>query len=267
MTSELRELLVIDLAHFMQDLGTNEARTFAHELTMAVSAFVTQGKYCAAWPQVRAFPRKTWNELTVGVPWEAFSQAHGVLKSAKTKAKSRAVCSAPSCLDSNLNRYVQSSQMWGGSLLTAIGRVMKEVERELILFAPYWRTEGVDMLISAAGRLDYTGIRVLVVTQPQHHMREEDQRGLLHFMKSMSAAKAIVEVIAPKPNNSGTPFAHAKLLIADGEAAYVGSANFTSSGMHYGLEAGVIVSGALARDFVQWIDNLRHICEPWESSR
>jgi phosphatidylserine/phosphatidylglycerophosphate/cardiolipin synthase-like enzyme len=143
---------------------------------------------------------------------------------------------------------------------------MREVERELILFAPYWRAEGVNMLVSAAGRLDYSDIRILVVTQSQHHMREEDRSGLLHFMELMSAAKAIVEVIAPKPNNSGTPFAHAKLLIADGGAAYVGSANFTSSGMRHGLEAGVIVSSALAWEFVQWINSLKYICEPWGSS-
>ena len=45
---------------------------------------------------------------------------------------------------------------------------------------------------------------------------------------------------------------HAKLIIADAEKAYVGSANFTRSGLDHGIEAGVLIKGPVARSFHRW---------------
>jgi hypothetical protein len=71
----------------------------AHELTVAASSEVA-GQYAAGGqPITQAFPREVWNQVTVGVPWEAYAHAWGVFKDEAVSTGIRAVCSTPPFLD------------------------------------------------------------------------------------------------------------------------------------------------------------------------
>ena len=73
----------------------------------------------------------------------------------------------------------------------------------------------------------------------------------------------VVRVLAPASVEGLSPFLHAKLIIADAARVYVGSANFTSSGLDHGLEAGVLVMGESANAFARWANAIEAACEPW----
>jgi phosphatidylserine/phosphatidylglycerophosphate/cardiolipin synthase-like enzyme len=267
MQPSMLSLLVNGLTEHMRALPESQARLLAHDLTERVNAELAGQKSI---PERRennlevlpCFRRESWNSLTVGVPWEAYSRAYGALKSETAQSVVTPLCSSPTQLDESLAVQAVGSGLWGGSLLAALGKIMVGAREEVSVFAPYWRVDGVRSLLSAAGRGSYLGIKVKVFTQHATRMTPEDLAGLNCFVKTLGAAGAEVHVLTPKVVDGIVPFIHAKLLIADGVRAYVGSANFTMSGLDHGIEAGVLLEGHAAKAFMQWAIALAGV---WES--
>jgi Phosphatidylserine/phosphatidylglycerophosphate/cardiolipin synthases and related enzymes len=52
---------------------------------------------------------------------------------------------------------------------------------------------------------------------------------------------------------------HAKTLVADGEQAYVGSANLTSYSLQGAIEIGVIVDGPVVEDINTFLTDVREL--------
>lgn len=268
MSMTMRVFLIKELAKHMKTMTAVQSRTLADELTTLVSTYmrrIHQGGSVTVSPLERlpCFPKETWNELTVGVPWEAYSHAHGVYGGQFTPGSTRALCSAPAQLDVILAEQAVNSGLWGGSLLVALGKILEGVEKDLVVFSPYWRADGVQSLLAAAGRQSYVGVNVTVFSQPKVWMKAADKDGLAFFTNTLRAAGALVQVLAPSPHEGLTPVLHAKLIIADGMTAYVGSANFTKSGLDHGLEAGVLVEGETANSFSGWSKAIAATFEPW----
>lgn len=264
----MRGFLIKGLAKHMKSMTAEQACRLADELTVLVNANIMgihQGNPVAASPLERlpSFPRETWNELTVGVPWEAFSHAHGLYREQVINGHTQALCSAPAQLDAILAEQAINSGLWGGSLLVALGKILEDVNKDLIVFSPYWRVDGVKSLLAAAGRQYYVGVNVTIFTQPKFLMKPADKDGLVFLINTLVQAGAIVQVLAPRANEGLTPILHAKLIIADGVTAYVGSANFTKSGLDHGLEAGVLVEGETANAFSAWSKAIATSCLPW----
>jgi len=270
MSMNMRVFLIKGLAKHMKFMTEEQSQKLADELTALVSANIMgihQGNPVAASPLERlpSFPKETWNELTVGVPWEAYSHAHGLYGEQVINSSTQALCSAPAQLDAILAEQAINSGLWGGSLLVALGKIFAGVNKDLTVFSPYWRVDGVKSLLAAAGRQYYAGVHVTIFTQPKFLMRAADKDGLLFLINTLGQAGAIVQVLAPRANEGITPFLHAKLIIADGVTAYVGSANFTKSGLDHGLEAGVLVEGEAAVAFSAWSKAIASTCLPWQS--
>lgn len=245
----------------MKSLPVNRAQSLAHELTCEVSTHLSGSK--AARKLLHCFPPETWNLLTVGLPWEAFGIAHSGIENDEYTMSAKALCSAPAHMDALLAVQAEATGLWGGSLLVALGKILGEVKQDLVIFSPYWRTDGAQSLLSAAGRKNYTGVNVSVFTQPKVRMRPDDKEGLTFFVDTMKACGASVSIRAPLAHDGLTPILHAKLIIADGETGYVGSANFTKSGLDHGLEAGVLARGEIANAFARWSKVIVATCEPW----
>ncbi|NMG17474.1 hypothetical protein GPA24_18415 [Aromatoleum bremense] len=245
----------------MRVLPEPVARNLANELTCEVSTYVAGSR--GACHQLPCFPLVTWNVFTVGVPWEAFGNAHGGLNNSGVASAVKALCSAPAHMDAQLAAQAGASGLWGGSLLVALGKILGGVSHDLIIFSPYWRTHGVQSLLAAAGRKSYPGVNVLVFTQPRCRMKSGDEEGLAFFIDMMKAGGASVLVMVPSAHDGLTPILHAKLIIADGKTGYVGSANFTQSGLDHGLEAGVLAEGEIANAFSGWSKAIAAACEPW----
>ncbi len=268
MSVTLKAVLINGLAKHMKTMTAGHALKLADELTTLVSSYIRmthQGSPVAVSPLERlsSFPKETWSELTVGVPWESYAQAHGVLGGQFITDKTQALCSAPARFDLILAEQAMNSGLWGGSLLVAMGKLLESVEKDLVVFSPYWRAEGVQSLLAAAGRQSYAGVNVTVFTQPKVWMKAGDEDGLAFFIKTLRAAGALTQVLVPRAHEGLTPTLHAKLIIADGVKAYVGSANFTKSGLDHGLEAGVLVEGEIANAFLGWSRAISATCEPW----
>jgi len=262
----MKNLVRCSLAEYMRGLRDVEARQLAHELTLQVSESITRTGQSSGNVAINlpCFPSEVWNHLTVGVPWEAYGQAHGLLGQDVMISSVRALFSAPAAFDDILNVTSSNNGLWGGSLLVALGRLLGGAKHELILFSPYWRTEGVRSLLAAAGRSSYRTVQVKVFTQPACRMSNKDREGITAFVDILRQSKAEVKILAPRVVDGALPFIHAKLMIADGVRAYVGSANFTSSGLDHGVESGVLLEGDTAQSFAFWAEALEGQCAAWQ---
>lgn len=121
---------------------------------------------------------------------------------------------------------------------------------------------GYSSLLSTANRDNYAGVNVRVLTQTACFMKADDRNALNFFIAKMREGGAIVQAFSPRTIGGLTPFLHAKLIVADSNKAYVGSANFTSSGLDHGIEVGVVLEGEVARAFAIWASSLEATCDP-----
>lgn len=264
MSTSTHDALVKQLSEYMRGMSILEARTLAHSLTISVSTYIAKISSGSSKDKVDClpiFPKEVWTELSVGVPWEAFSHAYGADAGRTHSPHVEAVCSGPCYLDLASASYPGTSGLWGGSLLVAIGKLFHEVDREVLLFSPYWRKEGCRALLATASRESYAGVAVDIFTQPTRRMRNEDFEGLSYFISMLNAMNATVRILTPRAFDGLTPMLHSKLIVADGIKAYVGSANFTKSGLDHGFEAGVLVIGPVASAFADWARAIESVCE------
>lgn len=264
----MRSLLVTGLAEHMRGLPEVIAHSLAHEMTGSVSDHVGKltaqsGSGLLSLSRLPCFPRETWNVHTLGVPWEAFHMAHGGGANLVTPSEVKALCSAPVQLDTILAEQAASSGLWGGSLLVALGKILASACHDLVILSPYWRVDGVRSLLSTAGRAGYEGVNVRVFTRTASQMKADDREAFIFFIGKMRESGALVKAFTLKPIDGMAPFLHAKLIIADSIKAYVGSANFTSSGLDHGIEAGVMVEGDVAHAFALWVNAIESVCDAW----
>jgi phosphatidylserine/phosphatidylglycerophosphate/cardiolipin synthase-like enzyme len=123
----------------------------------------------------------------------------------------------------------------GGSILkTLLERARKDVEIKLIL-----------RYLDRPDRRDYPqGFPLLL-----DHIRERHVRVFNYSL-------------AHSPDAQIETF-HAKLFLADGARAYIGSANMTGSSFDRSVELGVILSGEAARQLSRLVDAILRCATPW----
>jgi len=264
----MRALLVAGLAEHMRSLPEAIAHSLAHQLTSVVSAKVGRitipsNPDLQSLSRLPCFPCETWSVHTLAIPWEAFHAAHGSGRDVDALSAVKALCSAPVQLDTILAKQAANSGLWGGSLLVALGKILEATRNSLVILSPYWRVEGVRSLLSTANRDNYAGVNVRVLTQNACFMKADDRDALNFFIAKMRESGASVQAFAPRTIGGLTPFLHAKLIVADSNKAYVGSANFTSSGLDHGIEVGVVLEGEVASAFGIWANALEAACDPW----
>lgn len=126
-----------------------------------------------------------------------------------------------------------------------IEQLMLESRRELLVAAPFLSAEQGFL----AGEYLYTALQstlarhVRVVT----FLSREGAKMLRDA--GVNEGNGVLRVYVPREDiaMTGTLYSHAKVVIADRERAYIGSANLTNAGLTTNFEIGVLITGASAR--------------------
>lgn len=129
--------------------------------------------------------------------------------------------------------------------------------RELIVMVPFLDDQGVSFLLSLYS-LCAKGVRLSLICRPL----SEPECGLAFNKRADEFKKlniAIYEYALPSALPSGRETFHAKVIVADDCAYYVGSSNFMASALGRSLECGVIVNGQSARQLFNVVDALRSV--------
>jgi phosphatidylserine/phosphatidylglycerophosphate/cardiolipin synthase-like enzyme len=69
----------------------------------------------------------------------------------------------------------------------------------------------------------------------------------------------VYDYAIPRPAGAGTETFHAKVVLADDNYAYVGSANMNKSSLEYSMELGILVRGEAATLVSKVIDAILQI--------
>lgn len=132
-----------------------------------------------------------------------------------------------------------------------VGEIVSRATRRLLVvsFAAYRVEEVVRQLLAAAHR----GVRVDLVVETS-----TDVGGALRGPGGVEAFTALRDAATfwhwPAAHRTGTSSLHAKIVVADGEVALLGSANLTNRGLSDNIEIGVlshdrVFSGTLEQHF------------------
>jgi phosphatidylserine/phosphatidylglycerophosphate/cardiolipin synthase-like enzyme len=146
-------------------------------------------------------------------------------------------------------------------LAAALHRLITEAEVEILILNPFFEQEGFDRLASALLSAASRGVTITIIPRQLSDPtsvnsqvlgelnRQAISRGLRdHFLFWEYQQIADDRMVLAS---------HAKVLVSDGERAYLGSANLTEYGMSRFLEIGVLLKGALVRRLVQVFQAIR----------
>jgi phosphatidylserine/phosphatidylglycerophosphate/cardiolipin synthase-like enzyme len=137
------------------------------------------------------------------------------------------------------------------SLAASLHRLITEAKREIIVLTPFFEQVGFNRLESALLAAADHGVTITIITQQLRDLTSINHRVLQGLSQkaadvSLSSHFSFYEY---QQMNDGRAImaAHAKILLADGEKAYLGSANLTEHGMARLVEVGVILQGLPVR--------------------
>lgn len=155
-------------------------------------------------------------------------------------------------------------------LLSALASEIKDTTDDIVLVAPFFEGAGFNRLYDVLGDALERGVDLTVVTRyladESSHNREVLQEFTNYLAAERDATGAIRTVdytvwdeevpVGERRQNGARPAftLHAKVMLFDGEAAYIGSANVTDYGFDRYLEVGVLLRGPPASKY-------RDLCE------
>lgn len=154
-------------------------------------------------------------------------------------------------------------------LLSALASQVKRTEREIVLLSPFFEGDGLgrlaDVLLDALDR----GVELTIVTRYLADSESHNYNVINSFIQRASERGVSSEItlvdytvwedttpIGKRRQDGENPqfTLHAKVMLFDSRAAYVGSANVTDYGFNRYLELGVLLEGATVIAF-------RDLCE------
>jgi phosphatidylserine/phosphatidylglycerophosphate/cardiolipin synthase-like enzyme len=127
--------------------------------------------------------------------------------------------------------------------------LMAATQEELILASPFWDAETVDDLGELLARRLDAGVKVKILCRGLRSDASGDAlRALSKRLRSSSGLEIFEWFSLDADDALGSSTFHAKVAVADGGTrAYVGSANFTISGLRSRYEVGVFLEGMQAQ--------------------
>lgn len=263
------QLLVDSIAAEMVKLSQYEARQLAFDITSLInSAMINEVPSSKESGRAeRLMPAAVRNVSSLTAGWDAYRVTHepGTV-SIQDLSQTRVVCTLPSSLrnQQSIRKLGTESGIWAGSLMKSIYDLINRAERELVIVAPYWSIHGVDSLLRHVTRDSMSGVQITLMTPPRCKLDSSDIDGVIKMRDTLISKKATVRIYSPKIEDGRVALLHAKTVVMDESEAYLGSANYSASGVEQGFELGVRLHGAGARGIKMWAETLCEHFEKWE---
>jgi phosphatidylserine/phosphatidylglycerophosphate/cardiolipin synthase-like enzyme len=143
-------------------------------------------------------------------------------------------------------------------LRLAVVDLIASAQKRIVLASPFWDEETADDLqvllarrITAGVRVDLLGRAIGGPTASGSALKALARR------LDPTACRAVAWFRSSSENQFGTETFHFKLAIADdGARAYLGTANFTSSGFRSRMELGIVATGSIAQSLARILDRV-----------
>jgi len=136
-------------------------------------------------------------------------------------------------------------------LMARLIRFVKNAQADLIVVTPFFTRFGVDTFVDHLAQATSRGTHVTVLTRDVADNGDNFEH--VHRIYETVADTGNIGNLSMFEYDSEHGNLHAKALIADGEKAYVGSANFTNYSLKNAIEIGLIVRGPVVEELTEFI--------------
>lgn len=262
------QLLVNAISKEMRMMEKPEAMQLASDITAVINNKLARKNGTTDCDSMveRLIPTSVRNLATLTAGWDAYRRTHEQFGAALQRGdQARVICTLPSSLRNlpGTRKLGIDTGIWAGTLMAAIYELINQAEREVIIVAPYWSPSGVASLLRHISRKSMEGVNVIVMTQPRSELRHDELEGVLMLRDALLFKKAEVRILSPKEEEYRAPLLHAKTVVMDGCEAYIGSANYSSSGIEQSFELGIRLKGSSVIDLREWAGVLINNFEEW----
>lgn len=125
-------------------------------------------------------------------------------------------------------------------------RLIMSSKKSLVFLNPYFDKKGLDKLLPYIIEAAKRGVKIRLISR-----KGKETNALIETIK-----KSIRNNLELKEFGGSGYFLHAKCIIADDKAAYIGSANITGTSLGSNLELGVLFTGSKAKQLSQFLDKV-----------
>lgn len=143
----------------------------------------------------------------------------------------------------------------------AFGDIAVSAKRHFTVMTPFLDIHGAQWLAELLRQVK-ADVRKTVIFRylrdPSHSSYPE---GFVTLQPTLSElAVEVLDYAVPRVSGYGTETFHAKVVLADEDYAYVGSANMNRSSLEYSMELGMLVKGEAARTVARVVNAIKAIC-------
>lgn len=141
----------------------------------------------------------------------------------------------------------------------ALDELARTTERRLVFITPFLDQDGMALLLRLLGSFRASATAVLLTRKTV----SLDCIAIAEpFANELKSHRCEVREFRPYEADTQRETFHAKVILRDSNAAYVGSANLTGTSMSYSLEMGSIIYGRGARTVATVVDAMLRCSEP-----
>jgi len=162
----------------------------------------------------------------------------------------------PSVLEQQLNALG-----WRTSALEstqhAFHGLVRAAQKRLVVVTPFFDPAGAawlqELFLLASGKAE----RILILRSLEDRSRHDYPTGfdaIEPWLRSQGVR--VMNYSLPRAAGGGRETFHAKIVLCDRSAAYLGSSNMTGASLEYSMEMGVILHGAAAITVAEVVDAL-----------
>jgi phosphatidylserine/phosphatidylglycerophosphate/cardiolipin synthase-like enzyme len=133
-----------------------------------------------------------------------------------------------------------------------------DAESSLVMVTPFFTEFGIDKFVTRLAQRAADDVTVDVITRDTD---EGDAEEAVHRLEraALDIDGGVLENISVYDYGTATERLHAKTLVADGEQAYIGSANLTAYSLREAIEIGVIIDGPVVEDINTFLTEVREL--------
>jgi phosphatidylserine/phosphatidylglycerophosphate/cardiolipin synthase-like enzyme len=148
----------------------------------------------------------------------------------------------------------------------AFDALVREARRRVVIMTPFFDVAGATWLAALLSNLAQ-GVECILVLRSLEDTFRKDYPSGLHTIAPLLGSRGvkIYNYSIPRPEGGRETF-HAKVVLCDRNAAYVGSANVTAASLEHSMELGVLLRGEAACDVAEVIDAVMAAATSWEMS-
>lgn len=140
-------------------------------------------------------------------------------------------------------------------LMPRFQQLIDNSEKEILIVTPFLTRFGIDHLVKRLARATDRNVRVKILTRDTD---DPDGNGEhIEYLQETIGEEGFPSLLDIYDYGGGAGRLHAKAVVADGERAFIGSANMTSYSLREAIEVGVIIEGGIVGDIHDFFETVQ----------